>query len=103
MAELRSYFSPDLQARIVGVTPTIEEPEDGAWIPQGAMRYLREWECRKWMRQNCAPGTPWVALDDMAEWFQPGCVQLVKTDSLLGFQAAQAFELRDLIMRLTHG
>jgi len=62
---LRSVFSPDIAARIVGVTP---------FLGQG--RGMREKEILLYLEKTGQTGTPWVALDDMGELFSKGAVVL---------------------------
>ena len=40
---------------------------------------------------------PWLALDDVTEWFTPECPNLLVTMSDCGFQSEQANVLRRMI------
>lgn len=66
--KLISFFSNDLQSRIVGATPYLQEYESS----QGH----RQRECERWLASN-APGAAWLALDDRASYFDAVCPQLV--------------------------
>ena len=49
------------------------------------------------MRQHCPLDTPWLAIDDVSEWFLPDCANLLITRSEFGFQPKQASELREML------
>jgi hypothetical protein len=51
----------DITHRFLGATPELDR--------------LREDECRAWMQAN-RPGGDWIALDDNATMFKPGCPNL---------------------------
>jgi hypothetical protein len=78
--EMREYFAQDLRDRIVGVTPVL------AGQP-------RQDECLAWLAQHRPAGTRWLALDDDAGQFEPGCANLILVDGLVGLTAASASEL----------
>ena len=52
--ELRDFFAPDIQPRVVGVTPDL-------WDPALAPAYVRERECLAWLAANRPAGTRWLA------------------------------------------
>ena len=95
--ELRDRFSADIRARVIDVTPTVTRTDDEGWIPRHLLQHHREWECRKWLRQHSAVDTPWLAVDDAAEWFTPVCPHLLTTMSDCGFQSEQSAVLRRMI------
>ncbi len=95
--ELRERFSPDLRSRVIGVTPSVTRTDDEGWIPRHLLQHHREWECRKWLRQHKAADVPWLAIDDVAEWFTPECPHLLVTMSDGGFQSEQVDVLRRMI------
>lgn len=66
--KLITIFSSDLQDRIVGATPHLQELV--------AERGHRQRECEQWLATN-APGAPWLAVDDRASYFDAVCPQLV--------------------------
>ncbi|WP_119157425.1 HAD domain-containing protein [Caldimonas tepidiphila] len=74
--EIRSFFSPAIQPRIVGVTPRI----NGA-LPE---RFPREAEVAMWLRGSDQPWQPWVALDDHAWLFRPFNDRVVLCDPYVG-------------------
>lgn len=90
LPELRAFFSPDIRSLIIGVTPSVAPTDHEGWIPTHLLQHHREWECRKWLRQHRPVDTPWLAVDDVSEWFLPDCENLLVTCSELGFQPAQA-------------
>ncbi|OUM04508.1 HAD domain-containing protein [Variovorax sp. JS1663] len=84
--ELRSFFSPDIGARIIGATPPPRRD------PAGYVHARREGEICAWLEAHGGVDQPWVALDD-AEWqFDRHVDHLVACGSFVGFddQAAQA-------------
>jgi HAD domain in Swiss Army Knife RNA repair proteins len=86
--ELRAFFAPDLQRRVVGVTPDL-------WDPALAPAYVRECECLAWLAANRPAGTRWLAIDDRPAFFQPNCPNLFLTDTLQGFLPGQMASLHD--------
>ena len=101
--DLRERFLPDIRSRVIDVTPSVTRTDDEGWIPRHLLQHHREWECRKWLRQHRANDVPWIAIDDVAEWFTPLCPNLLVTMSDCGFQLEQADELRQLIDDRTQG
>lgn len=97
--QMRQYFSADIAARVVGVTPQHRDL-DPASAPDGLDLYLRHWECEAWLRAHRPPGTPWIALDDRAYWFRPFCPNLLALDPRVAFTLAHADELRQRLKRL---
>ena len=95
--KLRSYFSPDIWGLIVGITPSVARTNDEGWIPPDLLQHHREWECRKWIRHNRPLDTPWLAIDDVPEWFVPNCPNLLATQSTSGFQPEQVATLSKMI------
>ena len=79
LAQLREYFSDDIQQRIIDVTPVLN-PLDN--------RYLRQAEIDLWLRDAGREYEAWIALDD-SEWlFPPGCRNLILVNPDLGFNKA---------------
>jgi hypothetical protein len=96
LPELQAWFSPDLP-RVIDVTPSVARTDDEDWIPRDLLQHHREWECRKWIRQNRPLHTPWLAIDDAAEWFTPECAHLLRTQSEFGFLREHVFVLDRMI------
>ncbi len=86
LKELRSRFSPDVAARIVGVTPENLEEET----------YERHAEIRTFMEERNITSVPWVAIDDDPLHFPPGA-PLLLTDPSKGFDAVCAEKLVRLL------
>lgn len=83
---LQSFFAEDLQGRLLGVTPVEEDgPKVGA----------RQREIESWVATRSCPIRPWVALDDDASLFEPGCRRLVLCDPSVGLTTA-------VLKQLTH-
>lgn len=97
LPELKAYFSSDIRTLVIDVTPSVARTDDEGWIPPHLLQHHREWECRKWIRQHCPMDTPWLAIDDVSDWFLPGCADLLSTRSELGFQPEQASKLREML------
>lgn len=66
--KLITIFASDLQDRVVGATPQLQE--------LASARGHRQRECAQWLASN-APGAPWLAVDDRANYFDEACPQLV--------------------------
>ncbi len=70
--ELRAFFPPDIGARIVDVTPFL--------LPVNpALRGSRQREIVDWMAAH-APESAWLALDDIALYFDIDCPHLFVID-----------------------
>ena len=97
LPELQAWFSSEVRSRVIDVTPSVARTNDEGWIPRDLLQHHREWECRKWIRQNRPMETPWLAIDDAAEWFTPECANLLTTQSEFGFRREQASLLENMI------
>lgn len=97
LPELQAYFSPDIRPRVIGVTPTVARTDNEGWIPTHLLQHHREWECRKWMRQHRPVNAPWLAIDDVSEWFLPCSEHVLVTQSEFGFQPDQATQLYEML------
>lgn len=85
--ELRSRFSPDVAARIVGVTPENFDEE----------AYGRHAEIKMFMGERKVAALPWVAIDDDPSHFPAGAPVLL-TDPNRGFDAGCAAKLVKLLL-----
>lgn len=90
LAMLREVFSPALQPQVIDVTPRWDVYRE----LHGLTTYSRQWECEKWLAQNGAVGAPWLAIDDMREWFEPDCPDLLWTNPKTGFTEDDVADLR---------
>lgn len=86
LKELRSRFSPDIAARIVGVTPESLEEE----------AHPRHAEILAFMQEKKVTALPWLAIDDDPSHFPPGSPILL-TDPQNGFDTACAARLVKLL------
>ncbi|MDD5299431.1 MAG: HAD domain-containing protein [Gallionella sp.] len=82
--QLRSKFSDDIAARIVGVTPVI-----GMSISQ-----CRQHEIERYLLNTNQALLPWIALDDIATQFANGLSNLVLCDMATGLDDCIEMELR---------
>lgn len=80
---LMALFAPDLHDRFVGCTPCLDEP----------LSAIREREILAWLHKKGCPHVPWIALDDDASLFTPGCPQLVCCETIRGLRPAQLEEV----------
>lgn len=80
---IRRFFSADLRPRIIGVTPIVVVEAE----------YKRHHEIGVWLRKNERNSALWVALDDSADRFPPGCPNLVLCDPARGFDEEIAARL----------
>lgn len=91
LGNLKENFPEDLRPRIVGVTPDVQNIGDKL-IELAA--YPRERACLAWLKARRVPGTPWLALDDRAALFSPGCPNLMLVDTNYGSLKRNQDELR---------
>lgn len=83
VAVLQGYFSPEAGSRVIGATPRF----------YGVTMHRRYREILAWLAKNDAMKEHWLALDDSAADFPPGCPQLVRCVPERGFDNAVASEL----------
>ena len=76
LAQLQALFSPDIGARIIGMTPLWQDIQDEASMGT----YVRQAEIEAWLRQVGRVWEPWVALDDQPWLFRPFLPNLVRSD-----------------------
>jgi hypothetical protein len=81
--EIRSHFSADVAARIIGTTPDLYEEDEA---------YVRHKEVQAFLRKHGGEQDLWMAIDDAAEHYPPGS-PLLLVDSGKGFDAACAASL----------
>ena len=96
---LKQLFSPDIAARITGVTPRFAELDDSE-VPDSLIGYPREAECSAFMRANRPASERWFALDDMRWLFRPFSQRLFEVDGDVGLTHAVAVELQDRIKEM---
>lgn len=90
LPRLQAYFSADIGARIIDVTPDFYV---SGWANEAPG--LREKEIRWWLKDRGHSVEDWVALDDVDVLFTRSCLQLVLVDCETGFDEAVARELRE--------
>lgn len=83
LALLVGWFAPDIAARIVGTTPIVDIRN------AGDVASSRHREILTYLNDS---GADWLALDDDASLFSPGCAELVLCDD--GFRDAEERALR---------
>lgn len=95
---LRAYFSKDIQPRIIGMTPFTETP---AYAPDSEfiLGVVRHTEILMWIEQNQYGGS-WLAIDDAWKEFPDPCMQLVRCETEIGFDADKEIELRFRLDRM---
>jgi len=95
--ELVEMLGPVIGGRVVGCTPMLARARMLAWdrsIGTGeAPAHLRQREVLAWLASSWQPRRPWVALDDQAFLFKPGCGQLVLCKPHEGVTAATLVKL----------
>ncbi len=93
LRELQNLFSMEIAQRVIGVTPCWRDyPE--LFEVNG---YQRHTEILTWIRFSDEPWVKWIAIDDKAFLFKPFLKNLVRTQSLIGFDAAAENQLRLVI------
>jgi hypothetical protein len=93
---LQANFSADISARILDVTPVMDW---GARLQHPALlsQASRQAEVEAWLYTHLTTAHPWVAIDDRAHWFEPGCRHLLVTNRRTGFTGADANQLHDML------
>jgi hypothetical protein len=84
--ELRKYFSPFAQDRIIGTTPSLEDGYDCGGRQREIQAFL---DSAGLNSNNCF----WIALDDMPLFFEDDYPNLLLTDSSQGFTASNGHSL----------
>jgi hypothetical protein len=88
MDALRETFSPDIAGRIIGMTPVLKIRDAGD-VP--GIRH------REILAYLAGSGADWLALDDDASIFPPGCAELIVCED--GFRDAEERALRAALSR----
>lgn len=90
LSELKSFFSHDIGARIIGVTPIWRD------IPGivEVIGYQRHAEIEAWIRNSEMPWQQWIAIDDKSYLFKPFLPNLIKTNSSTGLDEIAIASLR---------
>ncbi len=73
--------APDLAGRFLGITPDLDTRKR----PRGIVGQ-REDEIRAWLATNGQASRAWLALDDVPEFFWPGCEGLYLVDWKTGLE-----------------
>ncbi len=89
--KLQELFSPDIRPRIIGITPVVEIEFPAG--PHGS----REEEIRLFLEKGDYKERSWLALDDEEKLFQPGCTNLIKCPTMIGFDDEVEKRLKDLL------
>lgn len=77
LAQLRALFSPDISPRVIGITPDRR-------AQYGVEKHQRQLEVEDWLSEQGREHEPWVAVDDDAWQFVPGCPRLIVVDGETG-------------------
>ncbi|AYM96405.1 hypothetical protein EAG14_10355 [Acidovorax sp. 1608163] len=97
LAQLRSRFSADIAARVVGDTPRFSTLID---VPSTLVSYEREAECQAWLRANEMAYRPWLAVDDRSWLFRPFCKSLFLVSGKTGLTALAGEQLKERMRQL---
>lgn len=83
----------DLRSRVVGVTPVFQIGDaDTSAVP--GTRYH---EIQKYLADVGNRKCPWLALDDVPDFFPPRCAELVLCNGNHGFGEAEERALRSML------
>jgi hypothetical protein len=96
LAVLRKQFSSDISVRVLDSTPTMCASQR-ADHPALISRASRQAEVEAWLYENLTMAHPWIAIDDKAHWFEPGCRNLLVTNPNTGFTSADSARLRQML------
>ena len=80
---------------VVGKTPVWSTLEDD--VPDVG---VRQREIEAWLEKKAVPAAPWVALDDEADNFRPGCRRVFLTDRRVGLDVRAAVAFNDWCTKL---
>lgn len=99
LEQLQAYFSPDLRARVIGVTDLHWRSvyEEMGEVPLND-RHERELEVMRWLSRH-GGSRPWAALEDERELYGPGCSNVVACDGRKDLTLAGLKELDRLLPR----
>lgn len=81
---IRGFFSGDIGARIVGMTPILDSD----------LPHLRQREIEQYLLDTSQTEVGWLALEDQAAEFEDGLPNLVMCDPALGFDGRAEAQLR---------
>ena len=95
--QLRSRFSADIAARVIGHTPRFNTLVD---VPPTLVSYEREAECQAWLRAHDVAYLPWLALDDRSWMFRPFCKSLFLVNGKTGLTATVGEQLEGRMRQL---
>lgn len=94
--KLKAKFSPDIAARIIGMTRLRDRMED-TYLPA-----RREKEILDWLADSEYETAPWLALDDAAWQFDRYKDQLVSCTWYIGLDEAAELRLRESLEKEKH-
>jgi len=83
LQKISSLFSPDIGVRVVGVTPCLHP------IVIEENKHIRHQGVLEYLKQNNEENPQWVAIDDIADFYEPGS-PVVVTDAYYGFNSNSA-------------
>ena len=90
LTDLKAFFSEDIADRIIGTTPNWREVSE----IMDTIGYQRHAEIEGWLRLSGRPWLSWLAIDDKPYLFKPFLKNLIKTNSLTGFNDQAEEHLR---------
>jgi len=93
---LRKQFSSDISPRVLDSTPALGTSQR-ANHPALISRASRQSEIDAWLYENLTMAHPWIAIDDKAHWFDPGCRNLLVTNPHTGFTSVDSERLRQML------
>ena len=94
LTALKNYFPASIRNQIIGVTPVLDDGYECAGRQREIQAYLDRAGLNK---DNCA----WVALDDIALFFEADWPHLILTDASSGFTDANGRALLEWYQRAT--
>ncbi len=97
MDMLLRFLPRDISSKVVGCTP---DRVDNIYLPEALWSIAREGQCWAWMQWNRPPGTPWIALDDDAWRFTPGCPNLYLVDGSTGLTETDVTQIENRLVAL---
>lgn len=95
--QLRSRFSADIAAKVIGDTSRFSALVD---VPSTLVSYEREAECHAWLRENDMSYLPWLAIDDRSWLYRPFCKSLFLVNGRTGLTAVEGEQLEGRMRQL---
>ena len=96
--QLRAFFSDDVSANIIDVTPELVDLDEPIDV---LAKCPRQFEIEGWLRHSGRTRENWVAIDYRPYWFRPFISNLVICDPSVGIDDTVAMSLHRKLRRFS--